>query len=434
MTISMNAKNDVVIVSAFGRGNWLASRLAVEGMKVVLVDVSEHMGFWTPEDWEGPFGFFRSERLQQSQLERLIEDDPEESVDTGFTVWLKSGPIEMKGPLADFSLDTLGASKTAQGYLLRYDSLSADQRKLLQKDLVKIDFAKAWIAHLAHQFSTNALSIEKSSFSLTGEPLPIFAPFYFRRVSRHGLRRGLDLLENKGVKVFSPAKVVDIAIAKGTVEGIEIESDFSGVLFANNFLWMLSSEESERLGENVRAKFFPQGWLEPDWFWMRFGLDIENAVPPPFLPNHFLVIEDLNLTWTHENLLCCQKSVKEGLLDVWARIPTRQRFHRTYMEDIVDRACKLLSARLSLPVKCVRMPQDYLYDQSQIGPARFPVFSPNKLARFAPHEYENCYYDSPETWGGLDWHSQFRSQAMIAQKLINVHRPRHSDLAEVRVD
>src|SRR4051794_13320435 len=104
----MEANRDVAIVSAFGRGNWLAAELADLGLKVSLVDVSEALGRWTPEDWEGPFGLLKAEFLKTSQLERLNEEDYFDSVDEGFVVWLKDGPLDLKGPLTAYQMERRG--------------------------------------------------------------------------------------------------------------------------------------------------------------------------------------------------------------------------------------------------------------------------------------------------------------------------------------
>lgn len=409
--------NDVVLVSVFGRGNWLASRLAEQGMKVTLVDVSEQMGHWVPEDWEGPFGFFRSERLEQSQLQRLIEDEPEESVDRGFTIWLKNGPLELKGPLGEFSLSVHGVDKDVQKYLLRYDAMTGEQRRQLKENIAQMPFTRSWLAHLAHQLSSNVMRFNAQGISF-GEPLPVFAPYYFRRVSRRGLRRGIELCEKKGVRVLPAARVIDIGAGRGQIEGIEVVSDYSGFLFAKDFVWMLTSQETERFSTRVSGAFFPKGALESDWFWTRFRLAVEPRVPFPALPSKFAVIEDLNLPWAHDNLLCCEKTVKDGDLDVWARLPTRQRFHRAYVEGVVERILRLLNGRLSLPVTCAQMPQDYIYDQEEVGPPRFPIYDAVTLKNFRPARFGNCYFDGPEVWRGLDWHSQFRSQAAIAEQIV----------------
>ena len=61
----MDNNSSVVLVSAFGRGHWLAANLVAEGIPVDLIDVTERMGVWPVEDTEGPFGFFKNEKVQE---------------------------------------------------------------------------------------------------------------------------------------------------------------------------------------------------------------------------------------------------------------------------------------------------------------------------------------------------------------------------------
>ena len=124
----MKSSYDVAVVSAFGRGHWLAAELADAGRSVALIDVSAKMGRWAPEDWEGPFGFFRTEKLKASQVERLIEDDYHDTVDEGFVVWLKDGPIDIKGPLSSFWLQKKGIQGEFSKYVSSYESLSSDDK------------------------------------------------------------------------------------------------------------------------------------------------------------------------------------------------------------------------------------------------------------------------------------------------------------------
>ena len=68
---SMSQTPDVVIVSAYGRGHWLAEELVKQKWTVSLFDVTGALGDWEPEDWEGPWGFFDTSDLLPTQRARL---------------------------------------------------------------------------------------------------------------------------------------------------------------------------------------------------------------------------------------------------------------------------------------------------------------------------------------------------------------------------
>ena len=86
---------DVIIVSIFGRGDWLASEMSRAGFQVQLVDVSPSMGRWAPEDWEGPFGFFHSADLNETQVAQLFEGESVVKIPSGFCLWTDEGPLNL---------------------------------------------------------------------------------------------------------------------------------------------------------------------------------------------------------------------------------------------------------------------------------------------------------------------------------------------------
>ena len=116
--------NDIVIVSAFGRGHWVAAELVGHGVSVSIVDVSDQLGHWSPEDIEGPFGYFHAANFTLSQKARLDEEDYAELVDDGFVLWLKSGPIDMRGPHSTYLLKKAGIPNEQIDYIGGYDGMT----------------------------------------------------------------------------------------------------------------------------------------------------------------------------------------------------------------------------------------------------------------------------------------------------------------------
>lgn len=226
---------DVAIVSAFGRGNWLASELADRGMSAQLIDVTENMGRWTPEDWEGPFGFLQADQLSQSQLSRLGEEDYHDNLTDGFTIWIKDGPIDMRGMLTQNWLDKLPAYAAAKTYINNFENLKPAELDEAQERLILSGFGRSWLVHFAHQFASpvfqqNALAIN------SGRPLPLFSPFFVRRVSRKGLQKSLEWCRSKGVEVVSSANVVDLAMDGKNCSGVQISGESSRVVVAKKYV------------------------------------------------------------------------------------------------------------------------------------------------------------------------------------------------------
>lgn len=408
---------DLVVVSAFGRGQWLASELRIRGLKVALVDVSHHLGRWTPDDWEGPFGFFSSDQLSASQQARMTEGDHLESVDQGFTLWLNDGPIDLKGPLSQHLLKHSGLSEEALRYLSSYENLSSSERADLREALESQSFDQSWLVHLAHQGASHCYRSNSHGLGY-GKPLPIYAPYFAHRVSRRGSESALEVLRQKGVVIYEKAQLKDLTFDKKTCLGLEVKSDWSGVLRGEQYVWMLSSEETHYLSSAVSQPLFPRGILKPLWCWMRYRVRVGETPTYESLPLRFVMISDKGLPWTHNNFCWVQKAVGPSDLDVWVRLPCQQRFQRAYLDQVGQEILQLFRSRLphSEP-EVLNKPQDDEYDYTQLGPSRFPVFEEGDLRRWSPGNFQNLYFDSPEYWTNLDWTGQFEHQSVLVEKI-----------------
>ncbi|MBV2168621.1 MAG: hypothetical protein KUL82_07930, partial [Bdellovibrio sp.] len=296
----MELGNPVILVSAFGRGHWLAAALAQEGIKTTLVDVSGKLGVWPSEDVEGPFGFFRNEKISESQMERLYFDDPYSEVSNGFTLWLKEGPFECKGPITKFKIDKSPLSPHIKEFLLSLPG--AKNGKHLYKNLDAFDFENSWLLHLAHQWAGTTY-MPNAQGARRGEPLPVFSSFLVRQATRNGLEKSLEWLATKGVEVIRPHQIVDASFGGGkTITGLELSGEKQGLFRIEQIVWMLTSEETYFLNERLGKYFFPEGPLEPEWCWVRYRVGLQQCFERDHLPTHTLVMDDLYSPWTHENM------------------------------------------------------------------------------------------------------------------------------------
>ena len=150
----MELKSEIAIISAFGRGHWLAAELAKMGISVSLLDVTSQLGRWSTEDGEGPFGFFKSSELRDSQWERMLADDPPQLVPSGFALWLPDGPMELKGSTVIHRLEVLGVPKEVQKYV---SDVSASR---CPTNVKQLSFEENWLAQFAHSFGANVATVQ----------------------------------------------------------------------------------------------------------------------------------------------------------------------------------------------------------------------------------------------------------------------------------
>lgn len=414
----MELGNPVILISAFGRGHWLAAALAQEGIKTTLVDVSTKLGVWPSEDVEGPFGFFRNEKISESQMERLYADDPYDEVPNGFTLWLKEGPLECKGPTTKFKIEKAPLSSHVKDYLLGGANIKLS--KALYKNLEAFNFDQSWLLHLAHQWAGTTYK-PNAQGAQAGEAVPLFSSFLVRQATRNGLEKSLEWLATKGVEVIKPHQIVDVSFGGGkSITGLELSGEKQGLFRAEQIVWMLTSEETYFLNERLGKYFFPEGPLEPEWCWVRYRVSLQQCFERDHLPSHTLVMNDLYSPWTHENMMVLQRTTLADQFDVWMRIPTVQRFNKEYLTVRSDRMKVDLVERMSLSEpQVLSFPQEYYYTYAQLGAARFPVFGEKQSSRRGKVLYSNLQLDGPEEWPHYSWGAYFNRHEMILGQLVN---------------
>lgn len=411
----MNHESKIVIVSAFGRGNWLAVEFRSMGFQVSLVDVTNHLGVWAPEDIEGPFGYFQPDSLLQTQKARLDQEDYADMVDEGFVVWPSSGPLDTRGPHSPYLLERRQIGVDVLEYLEQYDRLPEKRRAELNKKLKQKSFQESWLAHLAHSMASPVYAPNSEALK-RGRPLPLFSPLAVRRVSRRGVEKSFEWLKGVGVTCFENARLKDISISGRLLQSLEIESEWSGVMAADQFIWTLSSAETRKLGEKYLEELYPDGALRPDWVWQRYRVDLQNRNLYDFMPLKYVVLDDPALPWTHANLQLVQKTSSLDSLDSWVRIPEVHRFQKGYLEEMGSEILSIMKKRFpACEPKIIDYPQDYLYDETQLGPARFSVFDYERREQLKRRVLTNLHFDGSELWESLDWTGQFSHQKKILE-------------------
>lgn len=406
--------NTIVIISAFGRGHWLAVELQRSGLSVCLVDVTEKMGSSVPEDAEGPFGFFYSEKKKESQLERFLEGDPPQTLPGGFTVWLSDGPLEMKSSLTLHRLDQLQVAPEVRTAILAGE---ADSFKKIQN----LPFSKTWLAQIGASLAANVY-FPHGELLNSKLPLSLFSNYMTIMPTRQGDQKSLDWCRRQGVKVIEKAEVIDFSFFdRKLVRGIEIRhdrSDLSRLIEGERFVWCLTSEESEMLGVKIQDHLYPEGKLEPEWIWSRFRIKLLPCLEREQLPAHFLMLQDLDRPWTHENFTLVIRTGSPDFFDCWMRISNVQRFNKEHLEFRGQRLIEILKSRLELSDPQIgEYPIGYEHTYNQVGPARHPIYNLSKKTRHKVGGFQNIYFDSPEQWDCLGWEGAFAHQNGIITQI-----------------
>jgi hypothetical protein len=419
----MEQSADVVIVSVFGRGEWLASELSHQGWRVTLIDISEQMGEWSPEEAEGPFGFLQGQDLLSSHNTRIQSEGEASDVDEGMVFWTADGPLECKSEMTSFLLQQKVAPEI-QNYL-RESHHSARELGKARSRLRGLNYDQTWIANLSHQLASTVF-VENHRALDVGVGLPVFSHFMVRRPTQDGRMKSLKACQASGVKIRLHAKIRDVRLHARNFDAIEVEDEHSGIERGKAFVWMLSSAETRHFSPSIAGKLFPDRLLKPAWFWTRFAFKLEVPDIEEQVPLWTAVVEDHLLPWTHTNLTILHKRKTKGDLSAWVRLPIWTRFDRGYHKKIVSELELLIAKKLpgSQPQLKILPTEAKYYDQgdtvraeAKLGPPRFPVFDEGALKRVPERSGLNLFFDGPEHWQNYGWLGMFRHQMQIINKL-----------------
>lgn len=408
---------DVVIMSLYGRFHWLAQECTKLGLKVCVVDATEAMGPYAPEDWEGPFGVFKSEKLTTSQFYRLSEDDDLMPIDEGFVVWRKSGVLELQGALSAHQYRESGLSQEVHSYIGLFESTHMnDAIKEEKQNVKKQPFQRAWLAHLGHSFSSTAYVDYPQSLE-RGDSLPLFSKYFVHKTTRRGLIKSRRLCEDVGVTVFCLKKLLKSTVENKFLRKLTFE-DVEGktvTIEGRGFAWLLSKVESAFLNSETSSQVFKPQFPQPQWCWQRFRFQFQPCSLLKESPKAFVMIESLESPWTHENFVVMQETTREYHYDLWVRMADHRRFDKKHIEDLKARLDSVLKSRIpALVIESVEMPQSYHYSENELGPAPFVLFDETSLLS---SPCENVWLGGSDTLTHQDWAGVFDKHYELYKKL-----------------
>ncbi len=425
---------DVVIVSAFGRGDWMAGELANQGWKVSLVDVTSHLSV-DPEamiDAEGPFGLFSCRELPPSYQARFFEESDLLPVESGFALWLGEGPIEFVSQLTKLQLARAEVSKPTIEYLRQKHEPGSREGKRSYRQVMQEPYRSNWPAGLAHQmasslFSENHLALE------SGTALPFFSPYAIRQPTVKGREWTHNTLRARGVFVRYPARPLDVRVTGKVVDAIEIQDEFGGVEQAKSYVWMLTTAETRQLSSRAASnitpsepgalftKLFPGGCTQPTWYWQRLRVDLQGTHPDDALPAAFVVMDDVFLPWTHSNLVVMRRRREARAFDAWLKLPMRIRNDKTtfdeYLLKLAGEIEERLRARMPLLEPRFTVPPLALRGQEVLPTPSMAIFAEDPFLDLEVLAVDNFFFCGPERWVQLDWLHAYRHQMTIIARL-----------------
>jgi hypothetical protein len=364
---------DVIVVSAFYRGQAVAVELARRGMSVTLLDLTHALGRWILEDVEGPFGYLADENLLPSQSEFLAQSDALIPVPESLTVWCESGPVELKGPTWP---------------------LHEPQWK-------------PRLSQLQEAFGSSSFAAPEMA------PLDLTRAFFVRHPTRPGFENSLDWCRRNQVRVVEQARIMDAsASSRNILEAFEIQKKdekSSEILRASQFLWALSLAETAFIQKNLVQKMFKGSIFRselsidtysPDWNWVRFRVHLSAGPGRAEIPECLWLLKDWKSPWTHSESLILRRTPSDEQFDLWAMIPHLQRFNSAYLHHLGERILGVLRGRFpGLQAQVSEQPLAAEKSAEETGPARLPVWNRRPRLRLRHKNVEHLGWESLQGLG-----------------------------------
>ncbi len=435
----MDSQTQVAIISVFGRGLWLAAELAKKNIPVTVLDVSAQMGPWKSEDAMGPFGAFST---AQPALQAVLGAESLTEVPRGLTVWLPSGPLEFRGPNIEHCLASLEIPESVVQYLRDENLKKASQ--LSAQNLKAIEaapFRQNWIAQLAHAWASKVATLSTEALRESAKR-NLFSAFFLPAHHAQFLPLSLNWCDAQSVQVLRDVELKDLSLLeKGHVAGLEIRTSKPGIFKAEQFVFCLTSQEAGRIQPRIQKALFGDDVASPEWVWMRYQIQVKNQIRDQAwtrdqLPIHFILIVDLQLPWSHENLMIWQKKFSSAGpsspsndtentdtentdYDVWIKIPNAHRFQKQYLQDQAELICQAMKERLpECQLKIQALPLEAELNFEQTGPARQPVYSRTVKVLRPDFHQANQFFHSPEVWSHLAFEAQLEHEEKIRDHLL----------------
>lgn len=393
---------DCTLISIYGRLNALAAKLKNHGLNVCFIDLTDKMGPWLPEDKEGPFGIYQTENTLEYY--RISNNGNMRPVERGFSLWLDDGPCELKGPLFEKYVHKFQLSEPVLKFLK--DALSFEALEVHKLGSMKNSpYEKVWLAHLATNIASNVYYDFPESL-MKGCPLPLQAPLFLRQ-----RRTDFSMVD---LKTFS----LPMTIEQNSTDSYLIKADET--LETQNIVWGLSSQETSYYSKDMLSYLFSNCSTESEWSWVRYRFAFHTNHITSVWPDYFVLLRDIYLPFTHSQFAIVQKTDRKNTFDIWVRISEHKRFDEEYLKRMCDNLKNELLRRIeNIPISHIDLPLEGKFSYEELGPAPFSCYSKSTLKQLKPQK--GVFFDSPETWGRLDWHMMTLHHKVLFQKLSNIY-------------
>jgi len=383
----------VSMVTAFGRGENLALALHDKGFNVNVYDLTAAFPFEYRRG-TGPFPIPKQNFLGPHNT--FLEAS--EELPKGLVLWLKDGPVEFGGAMAHFFVERFESFRLA----VQNQSHSAFSSDWMRR------FLRHWISPYHHE----------PWQSDQGSQFPVAREQCLVPRLREETAMGFDRFHNKEI-YHKCHRLLDVQIEAGRLTEMEIDtgtpadgvsaSGGSLAVRAPQWVWCLSSQETEFLNPQVAEAIFSSDIRRAEWLWMSLQGRCERGPWNDGFPKYCVAVNDVHLPWSYANLFMLEWLDKDQF-QVWLKVPAegvRDASKRTGWAAEVE---QILNTRLSIA-------------KWRIDPLAFAVCPhslvfPDFMREWKEPGWKNWDWIAPETTARLDLGARFERETESYQRLL----------------
>lgn len=375
----------VNIVSAFGRGETLALALQEHGFDVQVLDFTAAFGEETNHG-VGPFPI--AERSFLPEQKALLEEA--RSLPRGLTLWLREGPIELGGPMAEHFENT-------------FESV-----RLLKKNAVSSDFEHDWLRRLMRLWAS-PYNHESWKSNPSSPAFPFGDLLGVVPASKENRVMSFERYQTLEHKYIAAKYLRDVQFEGSRLTEVEVDAGGVLALRAPQWIWCLSSEETETLGPDVSAVVFSKGVRKSEWRWINFHGRCDRGSWSAGFPEYTLIVGDIHLPFTYTNLIVF-RWVDVDHFQAWIKVPAasmrKAELRAEWAEEIRRELFRRLpQASWSVDAKGWSMcPHSTVFDETLEGEG-LPV-------------WKNWDWIAPETLPRLDLSARLQREAQAFDRLV----------------
>jgi hypothetical protein len=374
----------VTMISAYGRGESLALALKESGFDVQILDFTEALG----AEWNrglGPFPVATTAYLgKQEQFLSEVKALPR-----GMNFWLPDGPIELSGPMADFFNRTLPAV-----------------RNLHAKD--SPDFAVDWLKRFM-KIWTSPFQLESWQASLPKATFPYADNIGMVPPTKEKRLMSFERYQTLEHKYLPSTTLSDVQFQGARITQLEAESGHKSAYRSAQWIWCLSSEETDRVGVEVAQQIFANKIRRPEWRWISFDGRCDRGPWSKGFPAYSIVINDLHLPWTYANMLVLRWT-ESDVFQVWLKVPAVSTQSEVRRSEWAEEVRAHLHRRLPLAAWSVDSSKVSLCPHS-------PVYDLSSQEDSLPG-WKNWDWIAPESLARLDLSARLEREAACYNRLV----------------